>query len=302
MTERGTLAFALWCSAALGGTGCGPSRQDREQLSELRRDVADLQQHNHDLKLRLQLAEPRNRVLIDLVKGLTTDPEHYQPERAQLATADASLRALEQDVEALVQSVQHSQRDVAALQAQRAQLQDELAQAKRTISEARATHAETDARIASLRAVVTPLIDAIRSGRVNVSVQYGQLVLQLPEAGLFEPKAAQLSAAGARLLDGVAQGLASVPERQARVLAPPEAGDAQGSGRKQSEARVLAVISYLAQHGVPRERLIAASHSLARPPAPLAPRFFELTLVPLQGDRAVPPTTEQLLETLQPAH
>jgi len=310
-TERKLLALAFCCAAMSGTSACGPSRQERAReraLRELRAELGELRQYTQDLKLRLQLAEARNRVLIDLVQGLTTDPEHYVPKREQLATADASLRALEADVEALVSTVRHSQRDVVALQAQREQLQAELAQAKRTISEARATHAETDARLATLRAVIAPLIEPIRAGRVNVSVQHGQLALQLPEAGLFEAgdraRGAQLSAAGKTLLDAVAQGLRSAPERKAHVLGPPEAvrsaGPKLGGPKLGGEARVLAVIDQLAAGGVPRENLIAASHAVAQLAAPLTPRFFEISLLPLSGDRAVPPTTEQLLETMRP--
>lgn len=297
-----TLALALCCAAI---SSCGPSALERAratELAELRQDLAELRQYNQDLRLRMQLADARNKVLIDLVQGLTTDPDHYAPARRQLATADASLHALERDVNALVSTVRHSRSDVTALQAQRTQLQEELAQAKRTISEARAAHAETDARLATLRAVITPLIEPIRAGRVNVAVQYGQLLLQLPEETLFDGKSAQLSAAGKTLLNGVAHGLQSAPGRQARVLGPAE--DARGvqlAGRQLSESRVFGIITYLTTQGVPRESLSAASHGVAlgQLPALQRPRFFEITLVPEQGDRAVQPTTEQLLETLQ---
>lgn len=294
---RAGLALALCCAAI--SFSCGPSALERArdgELAELRRDLAELRQYNQDLRLRLQLADARNKVLIDLVQGLTTDPDHYTPARRQLATADESLHALERDVDALVSTVRHSRSDVAALQAQRTQLQDELAQAKRTISEARAAHAETDARLAILRAVVTPLIEPIRAGQINVSVQYGQLVLQLPEQALFEGKSPQLSAAGKSLLDGVAQGLKSASERQAHVSGPAES--ARSANQQLSEARVLAVIAYLSTQGVPRPSLIAASRALAQPTAAQSARFFEITLVPEPGDRAVQPTTEQLLETL----
>jgi flagellar motor protein MotB len=299
MTEHSPytrLALALCCAAI--SFSCGPSALERaraSELAELRQDLAELRQYNQDLRLRLQLAEARNKVLIDLVQGLTTDPDHYAPARRQLATADASLNALERDVNALVSTVRHSRSDVTALQSQRTLLQEELAQAKRTISEARAAHAETDARLATLRAVITPLIEPIRAGKINVSVQYGQLVLQLPEEALFEGKSAQLSAAGKPLLESVAQGLKSAPERQARVLGPAD------HARQLNEARVLSVIAYLTTHGVQRESLSPASQAvaIAQSPAPQSTRFFEITLVPEQGDRAVQPTTEQLLEALQ---
>ena len=278
--------------------GLGPP--PASELSELRKDLSELRQYNRDLRLRLQLAEARNKVLIDLVKGLTTNPDHYAPERRQLATADASLHALERDVNALVSTVRHSRSDVTALQAQRTQLQEELAQAKRTISEARAAHAETDARLATLRGVVTPLIEPIRAGKINVSVQYGQLQLQLPETALFDGRSSQLSAAGRSLLDGVAHGLKTAPERQAHVFGPAEnARPGQPSGRQLSETRVLAVITYLATQGVARQSLIAASHAVSQPFTAQAARFFQITLIPEAGDRAVQPSTEQLLDSLK---
>lgn len=43
----------------------------------------------------------------------------------------------------------------------------------------------------------------------------------------------------------------------------------------------------LVAQGVSRASQIAASHGVAYPLAPLMPRFFEITLLPEQGDRAV---------------
>jgi flagellar motor protein MotB len=289
---------ARWLGAlALAALSCGPSRTElaqRRAYDELQHELVEQRQYNEDLKFRMRLAEARNKVLIDLVQGLTSDPKHFQAKRDSAANADAALGALDRDVEALVTSVQHSQADLDSLRAQRAALQAELGQARQTIEAAHASQAEQDARLVGLRALLSPLMPLIHSGRLDVRVQYGQLTLQLPESALFATGAVQLSAEGKALLESVVLGLRTDPERKYRIAGPADALAKRAAAPQQlSAARVLAVLDYLRQCQIPDASLLAATGSLA---AERGDRYFEITVLPKYREVPTLPGTQELLE------
>jgi flagellar motor protein MotB len=307
MIERAmSRAVTLVCLAAIS---CGPSSEQirlQTERDELKKDVAELKQYNADLKFRMQLVEVRNRVLLDLVQGLTTDPDHFTPQRDKLAIADSSLHALDRDMEALVSSVRRSRDDVDALRTQRNSLENQLSQARRTIEEARATHAAVDARIDAVRAILAPIMDLVHAGRINVSVAYGQLAMQIPELALFARGAAELSVDGSALLDRIVQGLRTAPDRQYRIVGPSEAASKGGGAqRKLSEARSFAVLAHLTAAGIAPESLVAATHSVSvvqgREAEPATTRFFEIALLPKAEELQILPTSAQLLGAIQPS-
>jgi outer membrane protein OmpA-like peptidoglycan-associated protein len=255
-----------------------------------------LRQYNDDLKFRMQLADARNRVLIDLVQGLTVDPDHFAPQSEKLASADSSLKSLDRDVEALLSSVRHSRQDAEALRAQREALTNELAQARRTIETARVSQAQVDARVTALQQILAPLTDLIQGGRINVSVAYGRLSIDLPEAALFAQGDQRLSADGKSLLTRVVMGLRTAPDRQYRVVGPSDApGKAGALKREQTHARTIAVLDYLVTSGVAADSLAATSQSAPSTKQPQSDRYFEIVLMPKAEELPRLPSSEELL-------
>jgi flagellar motor protein MotB len=304
MTERrATRAFRAAALLVWTTMGCGPASEQlalQRERDELRHEIVEVRQYNADLKFRMQLVEARNKVLIDLVQGLSSDPEHFTPRREGGSNADASLKALDRDIEALVASVRLSRKDIDALRAQRASLESELAQARRSIEDARATHAEVDARLALLRRLLTPMLGLIQAGRINLSLANGHLTIQLLESALFVQGEARLTPEGRVLLAQVAQGLRTTTDRQYRLAGPahlvskhvPKQGPL-------SAARALRVLDYLVQCNVPSANLIAASHISVHVPAantPATARYFEITLLPRAEEISALPSVQQLLE------
>jgi flagellar motor protein MotB len=284
--------------SALVASACGPSaerlRAERER-EELRHEIIEVQQYNADLKFRMQLVEARNKILTDLVQGLTSDPEHFQLRRDGGANADAALRALDRDVDALVASVRHSHSDLDALRAQRAALQAELAQARARLEEARASQAGEDARVMVLRQLLAPMLNLVRAGHINVSMQYGALTIQLPESRLFAQAQSELTADGKALLGRVAEGMRSASGRKFRIAGPAEGLSKRGAPQRQlSGARSLAVVEFLTQCQVPAEDLIAATHATAVPAG--ADRSFEIALLPEYAARPHDKSPEELLD------
>src|ERR1700753_1512845 len=153
MSNRGRIWGTIVLCAA---TACGPSASElraRRDAQTLRTALAEQRQYVADLKQRMQMVEARNRVLIDLVQGVTSNAPATSNVKSE--SAQASLEALDRDLQALVASVLHSREDVGALQAQRKALADELAQAKQTIEASRADEERTAARVSALRDLLT---------------------------------------------------------------------------------------------------------------------------------------------------
>jgi chemotaxis protein MotB len=266
MISRGRIWF---CLAAL--SACGPSANEvrlQHATDELHKDIADQQQYIADLKLRVQMVDARNRVLIDLVQGLTSSAgaqPHEAALQGQPQPAHASLQALDHDLEVLVASVQHSREDIEALRAQRQALADELAHAKRIIEESRAQEAKIAARVAVFREMMERLEPLIAQGALQVRIVKGRLVLQLAEAVLFASGDANLTTSGKTVLDSVARVLENIRERDFQVGGHTDS-TAPRKGRfasnwQLSAVRALNVMLYLIDRGVPKAHLSAAAHA-----------------------------------------
>jgi chemotaxis protein MotB len=263
---------ALACLASL--TACGPSADElrlRTERDELRKDVAEQRQYNADLKQRIQIVDARNKVLIDLVKGLTRSVEGATgADTSQvLQPAHSSLRALDKDLEALLASVQHSREDMDAERAQRAALAQELAQAKQTIESSRAEEASSTARAQTLRDLLAQLNPLVESGALQVRLMRNRLLLQLPETALFEDAAANLTNPGKSVLDQVARVLNSAGDREFQIgghtdSTPPHGGRFRNNWQL-SSVRALNVMLYLIDRGVPKARLSAAAYADTQP-------------------------------------
>jgi chemotaxis protein MotB len=294
MNER-TAVFWLLCACLLAA--CGPSKAElslRDRVKGLQHDLQEQQQYNADLKVRMQLARARNNVLVDLVHGLTSDPDHPvagQDANAALGAAHTSLQALDRDLEALVTSVQHSVQDMEAVRAQRKALQEQLAQARHTMEDDRAAEAKVQARSEAFRAMLVQLTSMIEHGDLDVRVVRNRMVLQLPESVLFRSNDARVIPGGKALLDRVAAVLKSVERREFEI-----AGHTDGlpirygpyhSNWELSAARALGVMLYLQKRGVPAARLSATAHADTQPIADEATpagrqknRRIEIVLLP----------------------
>jgi len=283
--------------ACLLSVGCGPSSTElaaRAKADTLQHELAEARQYNDDLKFRLQLAQARSKLLLGLVQGLTIDPDHFAPTPEKLASVDASLQSIDRDVEALIATVRTSRQNAAELRAQREALQRELADARHTIEHARSVQAGVDARMLALQRILAPMSQLVRSGRINVGVTYGRFAIQLPEAALFAGSQASLSEDGKALLQRVATGLRSAPDRQFRVASPAEPlGKRAAAQRELTLARSVAIVDYLRANEVSAESAVTAT--LQKEQQPGNDRNFAISLVPRAEELPSLPSTEQLL-------
>jgi chemotaxis protein MotB len=255
-----TRALGFCVSLALCAGACGPSEQElllRSERDALQRQLAEVRQHNDDLKLRMQLAEARNRVLTDLVHGLTSD--------GSLGEAETSLTSLDKNLQALVESVRHSKQDMEAQRAQRKSLEGELGEARRVIEETKAAQADATARAEALRSMLAQLSALIDHGDLDVRIVDNRMLLQLPEAVLFESNDARVKRTGKVVLDRVAEVLLAMPSRSFQIAGHTDALPVRygkfHDNWELSAARAIDVTQHLIARGVPKKRISAAAHA-----------------------------------------
>jgi flagellar motor protein MotB len=257
---------------AFAALSCGPSESEVRLMHEqrdLKLELAEVNQYNLDLKQRMQLVGARNRVLWDLVQGLTHDAEATTPQKTgALTSAGSSLKSLDRDLEQLITNVEHSHEQMEALRMQRSSLEGELTQARRALEASSAVEQAASARRAGLKRLVAPIAPLVAAGQLDLRVTPGRLALLLPEDVLFPRGALALSSAGKALLDRVAEALATLADRRFEIVTPTAMlPDRQPlpSAARQSAARAVEVLRYLVLHGVPTQHLTVSTRAATQP-------------------------------------
>jgi chemotaxis protein MotB len=302
-----------WCGlvAALALAGCGASELDqlRSENASLSYDVQQTRQHNDDLKRRMRLTEARNRVLINLVRGLSADPGHLSGGAEQSGTAQESLVAIDRDLDELALTVRQSREDLHALKQEREALQQELQQALTNIEQTRTREQAASERLMAMRDAMMRHTTT-EAGSLEVRVADNRMVFHLSEALLFDRGRASIRKAGKPVLDAIASALLEVANLQLQIAGhaalgnadPTGAGAAFATAWQLSAARAVNVTQYLIARGVEKQRLSAVAHGDTRPldpdPSPqmqAVNRRVEIVLIPLPeepSDRPPPASTE----------
>lgn len=277
--RRDDLAGGRWrgrllCGALLLAGGCGAAERDRLQreVSGLRYDLVQARQHNADLKHRMRLTETRDRVLVNLVRGLTADPNAAASSAADPGVAHASLAAIDRDLDDLAETIHQSRTDLSALRHERAALQRQLQQALDAIEQTRAIERAAQERLVALRDALMRFTSA-DAAAMELTIVDNRLLLKLPDSMLFDRGAAAIKRAGKPALNALASALLEVSDLELQVVGHAALGSADRGGFESawqlSAARAAHVAAYLAARGVDARRLSAIAH------ADLAPIEFE---------------------------
>jgi chemotaxis protein MotB len=200
----------------------------------------------------------------------------WQSENAQLQSElDAARRDLTQ-AQQRIDELESQNRELAGLlEARGADLSDMTAlreRLQRELEAARAREEQQQQRLASLRAMARQFRDMIAAGQLRVRIVRGNMVVELPENVLFDSGRAEVREAGQQALSQVAEVLARVPNRNFLVAGHTDNVPIGRRGRYSSNwelsaARGVAVVRYLAEHGLPAERLAAAGYADTQPVA-----------------------------------
>ena len=166
--------------------------------------------------------------------------------------------------------MQKSGSDLRALRAQREAMQHELGSATRAIEHARAQEAAANQRVVAFRELLLRFRATTEAGNLKVRVAGNRMLLELPDALLFDRGSATVKPSGRALLDQVAAALIAVGDRQFQVTGHAASGAADRGGGyasawELSAARAIHVTEYLIKRGVPKYRLSAAAYADIEP-------------------------------------
>lgn len=138
------------------------------------------------------------------------------------------------------------------------------------LSELRAQHEEAEKRMAALNSLTEKFRKMIDSGKLQVILRHGRMVVKLPASILFASGSADLSKEGKDALHEVAMVLKQVPDRTLMVAGhtdnvPVVQPSPFHSNLELSTARALTVASQLVASGLPASRLVAAGYAEHEP-------------------------------------
>lgn len=185
--------------------------------------------------------------------------------QAELRQAQERLTEIEGQNAEMRSLLEAQGRDLSDMTSLRGQLQADL-------EAARARERAQQARLDSFRQMAMRFRDMVAAGQLRVRIVRGNMVVELPENVLFDSGRAELREAANETLTRVAEVLAQVPNRNFLVAGhtdnvPISRRNRYDSNWELSAARGVAVVRYLAEHGMAPERLAAAGYADTQPVA-----------------------------------
>jgi len=167
-----------------------------------------------------------------------------------------------------------------------------LSASRTELDELRVEHAEAEKRLAAFKTLTEKFRKMIDSGKLQVILRHGRMVVKLPASVLFASGHAELSKEGQDALRDVAQILRQVPDRRFMVaghtdnvpVVPPSPFK---NNLELSTARALTVAQQLTSSGMSAARLVAAGYAEFEPvrenstePGRQENRRIEIVLLP----------------------
>lgn len=278
--------------AVLLGSGCGPSTDDLrrrdDRIRELQSDIADATTREGERERAVEQLQERLEAYRRLIEGLAADAE-----------------TLHEDREGLRRSLEEANEAVARLRDDRGALSEELAgaanaheglrarldEAHRALEDLRARERLARARLETYRGLLRQLRTMIDAGHLRVRILRNRMVVELPEAVLFDSGSADVKPAGREVLTALAPVLTGVQSRAFQVAGHTDDVPIRTrrfpSNWELSLGRAMAVTRLLIEAGLPPTRVSAAGYADTEPVAPndddagrQQNRRIEIVLVP----------------------
>jgi chemotaxis protein MotB len=138
------------------------------------------------------------------------------------------------------------------------------------LAELRVEREEAEKRFAAMKSLTDKFRKMIDSGKLQVILRHGRMVVKLPAGILFASGSAELSKEGKDALREVAGVLRQVPDRRLMVAGHTDNVPLQSSSPfknnfELSTARALTVAQHLVASGLPPSRLVAAGYAEHEP-------------------------------------
>jgi chemotaxis protein MotB len=195
--------------------------------------------------------------------------------------AGGALLKAKNDGRSYVEAADKCQKDLKACTGERDEKDKAVSSASASLSasraeleELRAEHAEAEKRLASFKALTEKFQKMIDSGKLQIVLRHGRMVVKLPAGVLFASGSAELSKEGKDALREVATILRTLHDRRFMVAGhtdnvPIDPRAVPPSPFKNnlelSTARALAVTQHLTASGMNASRLIAAGYAEHEP-------------------------------------
>jgi chemotaxis protein MotB len=249
------LAVVLVASAA---AACGPSQQEitrrDERIRELEEENEARANDNAAMVAQLASIEEQNQRMAAVVEGLARHIESSELGQAtleeNLSEAEGALSELEVDRQTLTADLDAARRALAAAAGREQRARD---------------------RAALFQAMLRRFASLIEAGHVRVHVVRNRMVVELPEAVLFDTGRAVIKPNGQTVLAQVATGLAEIEQRDFQVAGHtdnvPIHTSRFPSNWELSTGRALVVAAFLRDRGVPAARLSVAGFADTQPVA-----------------------------------
>ncbi len=253
------LALMLIAATAVVATGCGAHAQlearDR-QILELQTELDSARGREQGLARDVERAHEQLDHLSRIVNELGTPVERLERDndtlRRQLEAAEAAVGDLAR---------MHAE-DEAAFSA-------DLEAAQRALEDLRARERLARTRLETYRSLLQRFSEMISAGRLRVRVVRNQIVVELPEAVLFDSGRDRIKPEGREVLEQVSEVLASIVDRQFRVAGHtdnvPIHTSRFPSNWELSTARAVNVVKLMIEQGLGAQRLSAAGYADTQP-------------------------------------
>lgn len=152
----------------------------------------------------------------------------------------------------------------------KAEAEASLDTSRAELADLRAEHAEAEQRLAAFKALTEKFRKMIDSGKLQVVLRHGRMVVKLPAGVLFASGSADLSKDGEATLKDVAGVLKQVTDRRFMVAGhtdnvPVAPTTPFKNNLELSTARALVVAQRLIGAGMPGSRLVAAGYAEHEP-------------------------------------
>ncbi|MCA9601691.1 MAG: OmpA family protein, partial [Myxococcales bacterium] len=200
------------------------------------------------------------------------------PSAEDLEVRDQRIAKLEMDNEAQAKDLAGCQDERVALNrmlegmsADSAKSKERMTMLQQALEQAQAREQQQQARLEQFRAMLSQLKSMIDSGKLRVRIVRNRMVVELPEAVLFDSGKAVLKDEGKQVLAQLAPVLAGLEKREFEVAGHTDNVPIKTrqfpSNWELSTARAVNVAKLLIENGVAGDRISAAGHAETQPVA-----------------------------------
>lgn len=199
----------------------------------------------------LEMEDKRGKALAQALADAEKELEKYKNQTDYLTKR---LEALGQKVSE-VQSLSEEQREALA---------KELENTRRQLDELQRREAQANQRLAALRAILKQFEGLIKSGRIQVTIRDGRMVVVLASQVLFDSGRTVIKSEGRKAIEEITQVLQTVKDRKFQVAGHTDNTPIRAGRFKTnwdlSTARAVAVVDLMQSQGMPPAQLSAAGY------------------------------------------